>query len=454
MITTKILRYNFIPAILGFLVFFSTGCDSGVDAVGDTESVTVSGQATENGSTQNNQRAGKTAESSEVLNSVEGAVVTAVAVHADGSVSTLEGETTTDANGEFTLTAEGEGAADYIRVFAQGDGEFETSSIVQVNGRETVNSPPLTAESHAHADIYLEAKSEDNSNSHYEGVTAADVSIFVNADLAADINARTESAADMGIAIANAVNAQIEYNTKAEAGIDMNAIADARSDAYARFQSDLAAATDAEARTEAYANLEESYINVFSENGANFETQAQFNQTFTSILIEASGEADGNAELNLRKQAELILSTTSALAIEEKFEAEGASEVTLDALAEARTEVVADIRQATSAKAIVDAKAEYKASVDAETESHFNISSEMRTTAEGEINSSINALQNALINLSLFTNNVAEATAEAFADFYLDAQVNAKTSFEASGMAEAEAGAAASIVVMVRAIVA
>ncbi|MEX2402749.1 MAG: hypothetical protein WD625_01385 [Balneolales bacterium] len=446
---------SFILAILGVFVLFGAGCDSSVDAIDDAETVTVSGQATQNKTETQQQSVGKTAQSStETLAAVEGAVVTAVAVHADGSVSTLDGETTTNANGEFTLVAEGEGAAGHIRVFAEGDGDFEASTIVQVNGENSVNAQPLTAESHARAGVYLEAKSEDGSDSHFEGVTAADVSVFINKDVAAEINAGTQSAADIGIAIANAVKAQAEYNEKTEAGVDMNAIAEARSEAFARLQSDLAAAADAEARAEAYATLEETYVSVFTENETDAKMQAEFHQIATSLLVEASSEADGSAELGLRKQAELIFAQATALAIEGMFQAESASEASLEALADARTEVVAEIRGATSEEVIVDAKADYKAKVDAETESNFDISSEARATAEAEISSSVEALQSTLAGLSIFIGNIAEATAEAFSDFYLDAQINTKASLEASGMAESEAGAAANIIVMTSMIIA
>ncbi|MEX0684772.1 MAG: hypothetical protein WD267_05705 [Balneolales bacterium] len=449
MITRNDFRNNtFIMAIIGAFVLFGAGCDSGVDATSNEDSVTVSGQVSEDENDTQNKTYGKMGEpSAETLTSVEGAVVTAVAVHADGSVSELNGETTTNANGEFTLVAEGEGAADYIRVFARGDGDFEASSIVQVDGQNSVDSRPLTAESHARARVYLEAKARDGYDSHYEGVTAADVAVFTNDAVAAEINAGVQSAADVGTAIASAVKAQVEFNAKASAEVAMSAIFEARAEAFAQFHSDLASSSSAEARANAYTKLEGSYINVFTDNGTDVETQAKFHQTSASILVEASSNTNGKAELGLRKQAELILSKATALSIEAMFQAEGASSSTIDALIEARTVAVSEIREASSIEAIVNAKADYKAKVDAETESHFGISSSARASAEAEIESSVDVLQNVIASLSIF-GNVAEATAEAYNSFYLDAQLNAKTSFEANGMAEAEAEAAANITVM------
>lgn len=435
--------------LMGALVFGGVACDTGIDNVNDDESVTVSGRVTDSesssakaGQLEQKYPAGSVAE-------VEGAVVTAMAVNADGSVSTLDGETTTDANGEFSFTVEGEGAIDKIRIKANGDSEFESSAIVEVDGESSVESRPLTAKSHAEAEVYVEAKSEDNAESHEEGVTTADVSVFVNPDVAAEINSGSQSAADFGMAIANAVNAQAGYNNQVQAGVDMNAVAVAKKEAYAQLQTELSAAADAEGRAVAMAAFEEMYLNVFSEAGADLKTQAEFHQTGTSILVESSGDAEGNAEVGLRKQAELIRSQATALAIEAVFESKGASEATLEALADARTQLVADIKAATTVEAIIDAKSDYKAKVDAETESEFEISSEVRASAETEIESVIGTLKTTIAQLSIFVDGVAEVTAEAFADYYLDSRTNAKTSFESSGMAETEAEAAAEIIIMV-----
>ncbi|MEX0929296.1 MAG: hypothetical protein WD266_01370 [Balneolales bacterium] len=440
---------TFIPAILGVIVLVGAGCDSGVDATDDTQAVTVSGRASDQESENQAQSSVKsTHPSAETHAAVEGAVVTAVAVQADGSVSPLTGEATTDANGEFTLVAEGEGAADHIRVFAQGDGDFQVSTIVQVNGQSSVDARPLTNESHAHAEVYLEAKAEDGFDSHFEGVTAADVSVSINSGVAAAINAGTQSASETGAAIATAVKAQAEYNAKAEAGADLKAVAETKAMAFVRLQADLAAAADAQARDEAYEILEETYVNAFAENGISLEAQAKFHQVFSSILVEASSEAGGSAELGLRQQAELILAQATALAIETMFEAEGASTATLETLAEAKTEVVSEIRAAASEEVIVSAKADYKAKVDAETESHFGISSQVRAEAEAEIDAAASTLQSTLAGLSLLIGDIAAETAGAFTDFYLDAGLGATASFEASGMGGAEAEAAAQIMVM------
>ncbi len=435
-------------AIAGTLAWFATGCDTGTGALSDEEAVTVSGRVTDSENMSESRDKAEQPLQMQSRTGVEGAVVTAVAVHADGTLSELDGEATTDADGEFTLTAEGEGATGKVRVFANGDGDFESSAIVSVNGESSVDARPMTAESHAEAEIYLKAKAEDGFDSFNEGVSAADVSVLVNPDVAVEVNAGAQSAADLGAAIANAVKAQVAFNGKSEAGIDMAAVNVEKSETYARLQSDLAAAADAEARTRALEVFEVHYLNVFVEAGADAQTQAKFHQTGLGMLVAAGNQANGNAELGLRKQAELILGQATAIAIEAEFEANGASESTLEALAEARAELVADIRAATSVEEILEAKSEYKEKVDAETEAEFGISAEVRASAEAEVETQLNALANALAQLSIFLSGIAEATAEAFADFYMDAHANAKSSLEESGLAEAEAEAAAEITVM------
>ncbi|PSQ69461.1 MAG: hypothetical protein BRD31_05580, partial [Bacteroidetes bacterium QH_2_64_26] len=84
---------------------------------------------------------------------VEGATVTAVSVGADGTTRALDGETTTNANGEFEITVEGE-TSDVIRLNADWDNNSSSSVIVQTNGQSQVDAQPMTAETAAEADVY------------------------------------------------------------------------------------------------------------------------------------------------------------------------------------------------------------------------------------------------------------------------------------------------------------
>ena len=439
-------RTSYTFAAIGALLLFFTACDTGTDSMNDEEAVTVSGRVTDDNQSSESTHTAKSSEPS--ATGVEGAVITAVAVAADGSVSTLNGETTTDVNGEFSFVAEGEGATDHIRILANSDGDYESSVIVQVNGRNSVQTRPLTAETHAEAEVYLEAKANDDADSHEEGVMAADVAVFVNGDVAAAINTGEQSAAEIGAAIANSVMTRAEYNANAEAGVDMAAVAVAKLEAFAEYQAELAAASEAEARAEAVAALEEAYVNIFADAGADAETQAELHQAGTFLLMEASGDVSGNAETGLRKKAEIIRTHATALALKAMFEAEGASESTIQAIADARAAFVSEMKAAADMDAIIEAKNDFSAVIDVEVESHFDISSEIRAAAAAEMQGHVELFKSTLAALSIFASTIADEAAEAYATFHAEAKSNTRAVLENSGMTEAEASAAAEIIVM------
>ena len=430
-----------VALVITLLMVYGVGCDSSVDSGNGGDAVTLSGRVAEY--EEPSGRSGDYSGGSSVaaMNGVEGAVVTAVAVHADGSVSALDGQATTNASGQFTLVVEGEGASDHIRVIAEGEDGLEASAIVNVRGRSSVNIRPVTSASHAQASVFLAARAEAEGDSHSEGANKADVSVFVNTDVAADINSSAQAAADLGVALANAVEAQSEFSSRTDTEVDLSAVGSAKLEAYSRFESALAASTSSASRASAYVNLEGDYVTIFSGTGVDMETQARLHQTGSALLLEAGKNMSGNVETGIRKQAELIRAYATALAVEAMLEAEGASQARRDALASARTELAAEIRAATSVEALAEANAAYRASVHAILEAHYAISPVVIAAAEAQIETSHALLMEAMSHISVFLGGVADVTAEAFSSFYASAAADARVTFENADLAEAEAAA-------------
>lgn len=415
--------------IAGLLV---AGCDSGGamdDEDPSTESATVSGQATDEQAADGS-KASKAA--------VEGATVTAVSVHADGTTTALDGEATTDANGAFTIDIEGEGASGIVRLDASGEGDYSSSVIVLVNGQSEVNAQPMTVETAAEAEVYVEAEGEDGGEESDEGVTPADVAAYVDANTAAAVEAGATSAADAAMAIRNAVEAEASYHSETNSGVDFDAVADAKSDAYAQLQAELAAASDTEAQASAVESFEATIGSLYAEAGASAQSQAEGRQAGTSLVIEFSAGASSDAELGLRKQAELLRAYATTQANEAVFEAEGAAQTSLDALASAREALFADLRSATSVEAIVEAKGAYEMTVKDELEASFDVNADLIASAETSIEEgALAALETALANLELLLGDAIGATVDAYTTFYTDARSAAETALESSADAEA-----------------
>ena len=426
-----------------------TGCDSNGGGMSENpESTTITGRVTNNGSSGSG--TASATPSKAARDGVEGATVTAVSVGADGTTRALEGEATTNADGEFTITVEGENISNVVRLNAQGEGDFSSSVIVMTGGQSQVQTQPMTAETAAEADVYLEAKAEDEASSHEEGVTAADVAMYVNADAAADLNAGATQDSKVAAAIASTVKAETQMNAEAEGAASADAVADTKANLYADLQSGLATASSASSRTDVMTTFEDGMANLYVEAGGTAESQARSRQAGTSVMIEFSGTVSSDAALGLRKQAELLRAEATARVEEATFEAEEASNSTINALVQARQQLKTDLRAASSIDAIVDANATYEASVKSQMESAFGISAATIAVAETEIEGSLEALSTALANIGGTLDGAAEAAVSAYNSFYSNAQASAKTSFEATTSAStAEAAAKALLYVSV-----
>jgi hypothetical protein len=341
----------------------------------------------------------------------------------------------------------GEGAASVIRLNAEGDDDFSSSVLVQVDGQGEVEAQPMTAETAAEANVYVAAKSEDEASSHEEGVTAADVALYVNAEAAADLNAGQAAAADVATAIASSVEAESRMNSNADGGASAGAVAETKATLYAELQSSLAAASNAEARAQAVTAFENGMANLYVEAGGSEESQARSRQTSTSVMIEFSAETSSQAELGLRRQAELLRATATAHAEEALFEAQGASTATIDALVDARQQLTADIRAATSVSAMVDAHSDYEAEVKTQMEGTFGVSTTAIAAAEMAIEANVTTLFTALAEIGGELKGAVEAAVNAYSTFYANAQAAAKASFEANVDSETTAEAAAKALV-------
>lgn len=430
-------------ALLLVVGFPLVGCDSG--GGGGDNSTTISGRATNNTSSGSSAAHGVSSKSSQ--DGVEGATVTAVRVGANGSTTTLAGTATTNANGEFTITLEEENVSNVVMLKAEGEGGYSSNVIVQVDGQSQVDAQPMTAETAAEAEVYVEAKSEDEASSHDDGVTVADVAVYVNAQAAADINAGQTQAAEVGAAIASSVEAEAQSNSDTDGGASEGAVAEAKANLYADLQSSLATASSAEARAQAVTMFENGMANLYAEADGSAESQARSRQTGTSVMIEFSAEASSDANVGLRKQAELLRAEATARAQEAIFEAEGASDATLDALVSARQQLKTDLRAATSVDAMINAHSTYQATVKTQMENTFGLSSNAIATAESKISTNIDALFSALADIGGLLDDAVQAALDAYSSFYTSAQASAKASFQSSLDSDETAEAAAKILV-------
>lgn len=398
-----------------------TGCDSttGVDGEAD---VTLQGRVTDDSGF------GK---ASGAQGDVEGAVVTAANVSADGSLNQLEGEATTNADGRFRLDVDG--AADEIIVVAQKS-EFESRAMVQTRGQSSVNTMPLTAESHAEADVFVEARKQDDGDE----VSMSDVAVFVTSQVGADVRSGSRSASDVAASLLAEARARTEFVRDEEGEEEAEEARENENEAFFELQANLSVATNAGAQAAAISQFEEALIDAYTAAGVAIETQAKARQTSRAAVVHL-----GSATFDMEKQTILLASMATARAIEASFEAAGASNTRLSALVQARENMVAELRAASSAAAAAEAKADYEASAKAELAAEANVDQSTLETASAAVSTAKTALSAALVAAGS-----AAGVVNAHAEFYASAESAAEAALEG---ATTNASLAATVLAMLSA---
>lgn len=357
--------------------------------------------------------------------SIEGAVVTASSLDANGSTRTLEGESTTDASGRFSLDVEG---ASDVAVLAAEKGSFQSKVLVVSEAEGTVRAMPMTTESEAEAAVFIESATRGNADL----VTVADVAGHVNSRLASEWKAGATTAAEIAAAIEAYAEAEAEYYADdEEADVDSDEADEEKRSSFLTLQGALHASANTSAQAAAVAAFEQALVNAYTKAGATLEVQAKARQTSRAALVKFHTQGSAQAKFALRQQAEILVALATAHAVEAAFEAEGASQTRISALAAARTNLIASLRGASNTSQMANAHASYESAVKAELMAELNIDTILLALVETALTTAKVALDASVAGAAS-----AEAVASAYATFFPTAQATAETTLAGSSRAD------------------
>ncbi|MGA7305121.1 MAG: carboxypeptidase-like regulatory domain-containing protein [Rhodothermales bacterium] len=406
-------RLPFAPLFALMVGFLLTGCDSNETTSGTV--VIFQGRVTEAPGF------GKRA-------ALEGAVVTAANLHSDGSLSGLQGEATTDAQGNFSLDAEG--AADMVVLTAEKDA-FRSEVLVTgaLEGGGTIRTMPMTTESEAEAEAYVESTVRGFAS---DLVTAADVAAYVNETLAAEWKGGGTTTAEIVAALEASSKAEEKYYRDADdTEVDADKVRKEKRMNFLTLQADLSASVGTSAQKEAITAFERAMVSLYTDAGVSMETEAKARQAGRAAMIKFFVENNAQARFALRQQAEILASLATAQAIEERFKAEGASSARLNALAQFRSALVLSLRAASSESDLESAQASYNSSVQAEVMAEIGVDAVLLAGVETALTTA-----KATLDASVGSAGSAGAVASAYATFYTTAEASAKTSLASTENAE------------------
>ncbi len=291
-------------------------------------------------------------QNAQTVNDVEGAVVTAARVTADGNLQTIgNAQAETNAEGEYTLQVELDAfnnadASTHIVIVAEKNGQQAKSFVAaDIESGTTVTVQPITFESSAEASVFQQVVA----NGDADIITKAYIEVIVDSDVAADIESSAQNAAEVAAALAAAAEAKTQFY--AEKGIEISEeqqeqIVDIKQQAMVRLASELDGGAEKEA---AFQNFLQAVANAELEAGVEAWAAAESNDFAARVLVQESAELSAEAQSSIRKHSYYITAVTLNTAVRAQAEALGASESTINAISDAGATLQTNIISATNA---------------------------------------------------------------------------------------------------------
>ncbi|HEX6982265.1 MAG TPA: hypothetical protein VF181_05850 [Balneolaceae bacterium] len=398
--------------------------------------------ATVNGRVENNEGAQKGSSSAYKAPAVEGAVITAAQVTADGSLNIIEGaETQANAEGEFSLKISAEAvsnASQKIIIMAEKEGQQWKGYVYgELESGSSINLRPVNAETSGEASVYQQVVANGNTDL----VSKADIAAYVTTQAAAEVKGNTNAAAEFAAALAAEAEAQSEFFASQSIEITEQQwaeIENAKAEAFAELNARLYASASESAHAEAFDAFINTMANAYVNAGVSANAYAKAKEMSTHLIIRNTTQLSSSARAQVRANAATIIAIAIDNAVQARMEAANAAETSVQAAVEAGTKLRAGLKAKTAAsKSEVDAMFEaYNATIVDILQQEFSANAQVIASINSEINSTggIKAALEAAIAASIST----EVIAEAYSTFYTNVQAIVNDQFRTATETEAQ----------------
>ncbi len=389
------------------------GCDSDSNSSDTTSTTTsISGRVTDDASF------GKQGD-------VDNANVRAEEIDDNGTTRQREGDATTDESGRYFLETNVE--SDVILIVASKPG-FEGKTVAMANtaasGSGDVNAMNINLETTAEADVYVAAKQQDSDD---EPVTPADVALFVDGDVAAELAASNTTHAQVSAAIRSATEAEIRHmkQVSGESDATIELLVAEKASLFGQLQSGLNANSTAQTRASALVGFESGMTSAHTRVGIDAETSAHARQVARVTLEALSSGLSSETRFALSQRAHLLEADATAQAVIKAFQENSTASARASVVAEAATTLGASLRAADSDSELAEAWSDFEAAV----ASQISVGLSLGIDLSSLIQTSLNGAR------SSFAASVSSASS-------VDAIVSAKRTFETNARAAIESSTA------------
>ena len=398
-----------------------------------------SDSATVNGSVEQSQAKAKTL--------TEGTVVTMATVTANGSINTIEGaETTTDANGKFSLSFDASTAQNYVVVAENNGAEAMGFLSTQVENGQSIQLKPIDTESTAESKVFARLVAQGDADL----VTKSDIEAMVTSTNESEVRNSASLASQFAVALASSAEARADFFANEVEGNGeekLNATLEILADAQTRLEADLSAASSTQAETEAYDLFLETSANAFVSAGVEANKAAQAIEIWGRVLVNNINSASTEIKNSVRSQTSIMAGITIDAAVRAEAEASEMSNESKQAIADAGVQLKAALRTAVGVKADVEAAFEnYQEEVQTAMENDSSIEANFVVSVNTEINSQTGA--KTIFENAISSTTSADVALTVFATFFSDVQSTSEDNASATSMSSATLEAATNIIIL------
>ncbi len=377
----------------------------------------------------------------------EGTIVTMATVTSSGSINTIDGaETTTDANGDFSLSFDANTAQNFVVVAENNGSEAMGFLSANVENGQTILLKPIDNESTAESNVFARLVAQGDADL----VTKSDIETMVTAANESEVRSNTTLASQFATSLASSAEARADFFANEVEGNGeekFEATLEILADAQARLEADLEAASSTEAESEAYDLFIETTASAFVSAGVEANKAAQAIEVWGRVMINNISSASEEVENSVRTQTSIMAGIAIDAAVRAEAEASEMSDDSKQAIADAGVTLKAALRTAVGVKADVEtAFEEYQEEVQTTMESDSSVEANFVITVNTEINSQTGA--KTIFENAISSTTSADLALNIFATFFSDVESTSDDNASSTSMSEANLEAVTSIIIL------
>ena len=353
---------------------------------------------------------------------VEGASVTVARLQADGSFQTVStGAVQTNASGEFQVEADVSAESGLFVIAEKGSQRWMAVVNSTVEAGETTVCQPHTDESTAEA----EAAREDVQEDQNRDIAYTDIAAYIDAELGSRIKGNASAGATVVGALKSSGQARQQALLHSEIGAtsaQIEAAAQARAAAQQQLEVSLYQAGENQSMIEAaYESYHQALVNAYVNAGLTASAYAKAGEVAARSWVKNTATLSTQARLAAVKSAAYLRAWAVARGNEARFQAAGAAQAQMNAVANAGVSLRASIRSAASEAEILAAFESYHNTVIEQ----LKITLSAQATAISNVDVAINEIGGAKATLSVAVS--AAASTNALVDAYMAYYSSVKT---------------------------